>query len=53
MGRDCCPAPGIGAAQDDTYRRVLWIALVVNGVMFLVEIVASVLSAGHRLSADG
>ena len=52
MGHDCCPAPDPAAAQDDTYRRVLWIALVVNGVMFLVEIIASVLSGSVSLQAD-
>ena len=52
MGHDCCPAPGSGATQEETYRRILWIALVVNGAMFLVEIVASYFSGSVSLQAD-
>ncbi len=51
MGQDCC-APEAGAAGDATYRRVLWIALLVNGGMFFVEIVASFFSGSVSLQAD-
>ena len=35
-----------------SYRRVLWIALAANAVMFLVELVASVWSGSSALAAD-
>lgn len=46
---DCGPPP-----QDDSsqFRRVLWIALVLNAVMFLVEIGASLVSGSVSLLAD-
>ena len=40
------------ATQDPRYRRVLWIALVVNALMFGVEIVGGVQSASTSLLAD-
>jgi Co/Zn/Cd efflux system component len=49
MSQACCnPTPPRGIS----YRRVLWIALVANMVMFLVELVASVLSGSSALAAD-
>jgi Co/Zn/Cd efflux system component len=49
MGQACCsPTP----ARDVSYRRVLWIALVANVAMFLVEIVAAVWSGSSALAAD-
>lgn len=35
-----------------SYRRVLWIALVANVVMFLVEVAAAVFSGSSALAAD-
>jgi Co/Zn/Cd efflux system component len=40
------------AAQDPRYRRALWIALLVNALMFGVEIVGGVQSASTSLLAD-
>jgi Co/Zn/Cd efflux system component len=46
----CCnvPPPPTGIS----YRRVLWIALLANVVMFLVEIVAAAWSGSSALAAD-
>ena len=52
MAHACCPAPAADATQDGIYRRVLWIALMVNGAMFVVEIVASFFSGSVSLQAD-
>ena len=50
MGHDCCPAPK--PPTDVSYRRVLWIALVANVLMFLVEVVAAAWSGSSALAAD-
>lgn len=44
----CAPPPRV----DPAYRRVLWVALVVNAAMFLVEIVAGVAADSVSLKAD-
>jgi Co/Zn/Cd efflux system component len=55
MSAHCCghhpvsPPPSVG---DDGYRRVLWIALAVNAVMFLLEIAAGLLAGSVSLQAD-
>ena len=46
----CCPAPSPNASPE--YRRVLWIALVVNAAMFAVEAVAGVAAGSVSLQAD-
>lgn len=51
MGADCCshdspPQP------DPKYRRILWIALVVNALMFVVEIIFSQRANSVSLLAD-
>ncbi len=48
MSADCCPTP----PADAGYRKVLWIALVVNAAMFLVELAASATSGSAALAAD-
>lgn len=50
MSDACCnvPPPPTGIS----YRRVLWIALVANALMFLVEVVAAVWSGSSALAAD-
>jgi len=45
----CCPAPPPG---DDSYRRVLWIALAANVLMFFVELAAAAWSGSSALAAD-
>lgn len=54
MARECC-----GGSQNDTeklndaaWRRVLWIALVINAAMFGVEIIAGVTAESASLKAD-
>ena len=40
------------SATDRRFRRVLWFALAVNALMFLVEIAGSWLSGSMALQAD-
>jgi len=54
MTDDCC-ASACGTRQtlnDPRWRRVLWIALGLNAVMFAVEIVAGALAHSRSLQAD-
>jgi Co/Zn/Cd efflux system component len=46
----CCPAPPPSASPD--YRRVLWIALIVNAAMFAVEAGAGLAAGSVSLQAD-
>ena len=50
MSDACCnvPPPPTGIS----YRRVLWIALIANAAMFVVELAAAVLSGSSALAAD-
>ncbi len=50
MSQACCPAPA--PPTGISYRRVLWIALLANAVMFFVELAASVWSGSTALAAD-
>ena len=53
MSAHCCgPAHSFQSTIGPNVRRVLWIALVVNLVMFAVEIVGSVKSGSMSLLAD-
>jgi Co/Zn/Cd efflux system component len=38
--------------QDPLFRRIVWFALVSNGVMFVVEFIASMISGSVSLQAD-
>ena len=38
--------------QDPLFRRIVWFALVSNGVMFVVEFIASIISGSVSLQAD-
>ena len=51
MPAHCCPPPSQPAA-DPKYRQVLWIALLLNMVMFGVELAASWTSGSVSLLAD-
>jgi Co/Zn/Cd efflux system component len=51
MSASCC-APVMSPAQDSAYRRALWFALIVNGLMFLVEIVAGAGANSSAVQAD-
>ncbi|MDJ0947592.1 MAG: cation transporter [Alphaproteobacteria bacterium] len=55
MSTRCCSheesEPG-GRRGDARHRRVLWVALIINAVMFLVEIVAGLAAGSVSLQAD-
>jgi Co/Zn/Cd efflux system component len=51
MSAHCCPTP-TEPAVDPAYRRALWVALVVNALMFVVELAASWSSGSLSLLAD-
>jgi Co/Zn/Cd efflux system component len=50
MSDACCNVPKPPAGIS--YRRVLWIALIANVLMFLVEVAAAVVSGSSALAAD-
>lgn len=54
MGKSCCqtPEPDQAAHNDPRWRAILWIALLVNAAMFLVEIVAGIAADSRSLQAD-
>ena len=53
MGTDCCETQeDAGLLKNAAYRRVLWIALLLNLAMFGVEIVAGVRAGSVSLLAD-
>ena len=49
---DACAANGSIALNSPAWRRVLWIALLVNGGMFAAEIAAGVAAGSASLQAD-
>ncbi len=51
MSAHCCAGPA-PAGVDPRYRRILWIALVINAAMFVVEIAGSYTSGSVSLLAD-
>ncbi len=52
MSQHCCASENLAAPTDPVFKRVLWFALVVNALMFLVEIIASEISQSVALKAD-
>lgn len=54
MGKSCCqtPEPDHAFHNDPRWRLILWIALIANATMFLVEIVAGVAADSRALQAD-
>ena len=54
MAKSCCqtPEPDSAAHNDPRWRRVLWIALIANAVMFVVEMIAGVAADSRSLQAD-
>jgi Co/Zn/Cd efflux system component len=50
MSAHCCHAPA--PSVDPAYRRALWAALVINALMFVVEVTASWRSGSLALLAD-
>jgi cation diffusion facilitator family transporter len=51
MSDDCC-VPSGPEPTDRRYRRVLWAALIINGTMFLLEIVTGLMAGSVSLQAD-
>lgn len=53
MADQCCAGKsGKTALNDPKWRRVLWIALLINAAMFAVEVVAGVAADSRALQAD-
>ena len=54
VAKSCCqtPEPDTAAHNDPRWRRVLWIALIANAAMFVVEMVAGVAADSRSLQAD-
>ena len=50
MSDSCCPPPT--PSVDRGYRRILWIALIVNAAMFAVEVASGIGSGSVSLLAD-
>lgn len=50
MGKDCCHSPT--TSVDGRYRRILWVALIINALMFAVEIFAGLEANSSSLMAD-
>src|SRR5580704_226792 len=51
MCDDCC-VPSSPEPTDSRYRWVLWAALVINGMMFLLEVVTGLMAGSVSLQAD-
>ena len=52
MSKSCCPVEAVNIASSHRYRRTLWIALVINIAMFVVELAASFRAESVSLLAD-
>lgn len=54
VAKSCCDTPKSGhdSHNDPRWRAVLWIALIANATMFLVEIIAGVAADSRALQAD-
>lgn len=52
MSTNCCEPAAPTKPLSGSYRRVLWAALVINGLMFVVEIVSGQGAGSSALQAD-
>ncbi|UYH54883.1 cation transporter [Qipengyuania sp. SS22] len=54
MGKSCCQTsePDQDAHNNPRWRAILWVALIANAAMFVVEIVAGVAADSRSLQAD-
>ncbi len=54
MSSSCCgtPDPNGGAHNNTRWRLILWVALIANAAMFLVEIIAGLAADSRALQAD-
>src|SRR5262245_41032132 len=51
-GNSACSSAGSGAPDSPRWRRVLWVALIVNASCFVAEIVAGFAAGSAALQAD-
>ncbi len=49
---DCCEMPKGKHGWDCRYRQILWIILVINAVMFVIELGSGIYSGSQSLLAD-
>ena len=49
---DCCEMPKGKHGWDCRYRRILWVILVINAVMFVIELGSGIYSGSQSLLAD-
>ena len=47
-----CPSPNFAQPPSGAYRRVLWAALGINGLMFIVELLGGAQAGSSALQAD-
>src|SRR5262245_39201680 len=52
MSASCCNHPDDPHRGDQGYRRVLWVVLAINAVMFAIEVAAGVAAGSASLQAD-
>ncbi len=52
MAKHCCESTNLASPTDPVFKRVLWFALIVNAMMFVVEFIASGVSDSVSLKAD-
>lgn len=52
MSDSCCPTPIGAGPPSGAYRRVLWAALAINGLMFMVEMISGAGAGSSALQAD-
>jgi Co/Zn/Cd efflux system component len=52
MSTNCCESDCRGGPMDSGYRRVLWVALSVNIIMFAIELIGSCRAGSVSLQAD-
>src|SRR6185312_10795183 len=52
MSASCCEQAQDPHRGNESYRRVLWVVLAINAVMFAVEVVAGLAASSASLQAD-
>ncbi len=52
MSADCCGHNATFDGLSADYKRRLWLVVAINGLMFVVEMVAGALSGSQALQAD-
>ena len=52
MSASCCQSPAVSNPPSGAYRRVLWAALGINGLMFIVEMISGAGAGSSALQAD-